>query len=64
MLVAECLQRYQHVRQVVLLTDDTHEKAQFYGSLGLVNTKTFNNGALTTFARFKGVVAGEPADRS
>jgi GNAT superfamily N-acetyltransferase len=53
-LVGELLRRYQHVRQIVLLTDDDPGQHIFYRRLGLENTKTLANGKLNAFALIRG----------
>lgn len=52
-LLINCLQRFQHVRMKVLLTDDREEQLKFYESLGYLNTKKMSNGILTTFIKLK-----------
>jgi ribosomal protein S18 acetylase RimI-like enzyme len=52
-LVNDCLSRYGHVRQTVLLTDDSNSQQAFYKSLGLQNTKDYEDGMLNNFIRFK-----------
>lgn len=49
-LVQKVLDRYHHVRQKVLLTDDRPEQVRFYESLGYKNTKEY--GTLNAFVRF------------
>ncbi len=38
-LLQDCLDRYVHVRQKVLITDDRPEQLRFYKSLGFANTR-------------------------
>jgi len=38
-LLQDCLERYPHVRQKVLLTDDRPEQLRFYKALGFANTR-------------------------
>ena len=38
-LLQDCLDRYEHVRQKVLLTDDRPDQLRFYKSLGFANTR-------------------------
>jgi len=52
-LVQDCLKRFDHVRQIVLLTDDEEKQAAFYKKLGLTNTKEVFEGRLNTFVRYK-----------
>ena len=49
-LVERVLEKYKHVRQKVLLTDDRPEKIRFYEQLGYKNTKDF--GTLNAFVLF------------
>ncbi len=51
-LMKEILQRFKHVRQIVLLTDDSPQQLAFYNALGLQNTKEYGIGNLNTFVRF------------
>ena len=43
------LERYSHVRQKVLLTDDRPEQLRFYASLGFANTRTLTEPSLKAF---------------
>ena len=43
------LERYTHVRQKVLLTDDRPEQLRFYESLGFTNTRTLTMTPLNAF---------------
>jgi GNAT superfamily N-acetyltransferase len=45
-------QRYAHVRQHVLLTDDEPRQREFYESLGYAETRDFADGSLRAFVRF------------
>ena len=38
-MVLKCLEHYQHVRTIMLLTDDRESQLHFYASLGFSNTK-------------------------
>jgi ribosomal protein S18 acetylase RimI-like enzyme len=38
-LLQDCLDRYEHVRQKVLITDDRADQLRFYKSLGFANTR-------------------------
>ena len=53
-LVGEILQRYKHVRQKVLLTDDRPEQLNFYRSLGFTNTRNLRNTVLNAFVIIEG----------
>ncbi|MEA2008427.1 MAG: GNAT family N-acetyltransferase [Chloroflexota bacterium] len=52
-LLANCLERFQHTRMKVLLTDDREEQLKFYESLGYVNAQKVSGGILTTFIKLK-----------
>lgn len=49
-----CLDRYAHVRQKVLLTDDDEAQRRFYESLGFVRTVDFEAAPLNAYVRFDG----------
>ena len=51
-LVAAILQRYVHVRQKVLLTDDEPAQRAFYESLGYTEIRDVEAAALRAFVRF------------
>lgn len=51
-LVAKILDRYRHVRQKVLLTDDEPGQRAFYESLGYREIRDFGPGTLRSFVRF------------
>jgi GNAT superfamily N-acetyltransferase len=51
-LMAAVAQRYGHVRQHVLLTDDEPGQRAFYESLGYRETRDFGEGTLRAFVRF------------
>ena len=51
-LLSVCLERYSHVRQKVLLTDDDEAQQRFYESLGYVNTVSFTGASFNTYVRF------------
>lgn len=53
-LLKKCLERYEHVRQKVLLTDDRPEQIAFYESLGFVNTKNLTKTVLNSFVKISG----------
>ena len=50
-LIQDCLDRFQHVRMKVLLTDDRLEQMQFYESLGFTNVKNFPGGIMNAFVK-------------
>ena len=54
-LVQSILERYSHVRQKVLLTDDRPEQISFYQSLGFSNTRTLCSTPLNAFVMIDGV---------
>jgi PAS domain-containing protein len=51
-LLTICPERYRHVRQKVLLTDDDVAQQRFYESLGYVNTTSFTGASLNAYVRF------------
>jgi GNAT superfamily N-acetyltransferase len=51
-LLTVCLERYRHVRQKVLLTDDDVAQQRFYENLGYVNTTSFTGASLNAYVRF------------
>lgn len=53
-LVQAVLDRYRTVRQKVLLTDDESGQRTFYESLGYVEVRDHDQGALRAFVRFDG----------
>jgi ribosomal protein S18 acetylase RimI-like enzyme len=53
-LVKRCLERFEHVRQKVLLTDDRPEQIAFYHSLGFHNTRDLVKTPLNAFIQIKG----------
>ena len=54
-LVLKCLESYQHVRTILLMTDDRESQLHFYTSLGFSNTKTLQKTPLNTFVRMNGI---------
>jgi ribosomal protein S18 acetylase RimI-like enzyme len=54
-LVLECLQNYQHVRTILLLTDNRESQLNFYTSLGFSNTKELQKTPLNTFVKMNGI---------
>lgn len=53
-LLQDCLQRFHHVRQKVLLADDETRLNAFYQSLGFSNTRTLSKHKLNAFVRIEG----------
>jgi GNAT superfamily N-acetyltransferase len=53
-LVEDCLDRFSHVRQKVLLTDDLPAQHRFYEAMGYRDTRT-DDVAPHTFVRIEGV---------
>lgn len=51
-LLTAVRERYAHVRQHVLLTDDEPRQRAFYESLGFAETRDYEDGALRAFVRF------------
>jgi GNAT superfamily N-acetyltransferase len=51
-LMAAVGERYAHVRQHVLLTDDEPVQRAFYESLGYAETRDHGDGSLRAFVRF------------
>jgi len=52
-LVEAVIDRYQHVRQKVLLTDDEPGQRLFYESLGYTEIRDANDAPLLAFIRFE-----------
>jgi len=52
-LLANCLERFSHVRQKVLLTDDLPAQHRFYESLGYHDTRRISSPSLHTFVRIE-----------
>lgn len=50
MLLQEVLEKYKHVRQKVLLTEEAKDVRQFYEKNGF---ESCDRGTLVAFARFK-----------
>ena len=57
-LVQAILDRYSHVRQKILLTDDRPEQLQFYASLGFANTRELSKTPLNAFVIIEGADLG------
>jgi len=47
------MERFEHVRQMVLLTDERHEQHTFCTTLGFQNTRDLVNTPLNAYVRFK-----------
>ena len=54
-LLGNCLDRFDHVRQKVLLTDDLPAQHRFYESMGYADTRRISNVALHAFVQIKDV---------
>lgn len=52
-LLSHCLERFAHVRQKVLLTDDEERQQRLYESLGFRNVSQIAGGSLSAYARFE-----------
>jgi len=54
-LLERCLERFSHVRQKVLLTDNRPEQKAFYGALGFHNIGELERIELNAFVRYEGI---------
>lgn len=54
-LMENCLERFDHVRTKVLLTDDEERQHAFYKSFGYKNTRELEKIPLNAFVQMKGV---------
>jgi ribosomal protein S18 acetylase RimI-like enzyme len=54
-LLSNCLERFEHVRMKVLLTDDEERQKVFYESLGYKNTLDLKKTRLNTFVQITGI---------
>lgn len=54
-LIQNCLSRFAHVRQKVLLTDDLSAQHRFYESMGYTDTRRVSNVALHAFVQIEGI---------
>ncbi len=54
-LLDQCLERFQHVRTKVLLTDDQPAQHDFYRALGFQDTQDITEEQLHTFVQMKGL---------
>jgi GNAT superfamily N-acetyltransferase len=52
-LFTQVEERYRHVRQMVLITDDEPQQRAFYQSMGLTEGSDFESGPVRVFARFR-----------
>jgi len=53
-LLINCLERFEHVRMKVLLTDDEERQKLFYESLGYKNTKDLKKTLLNAYIQITG----------
>jgi len=51
-LLADCLARFSHVRQKVLLTDDEDAQRRLYEGAGFVRLADYEDAALNAYVRF------------
>jgi GNAT superfamily N-acetyltransferase len=51
-LLEACLERFEHVRQKVLLTDNDEAQAALYTRFGFVRTVDFEDAPLNAYVRF------------
>ncbi len=54
-LLQACLDRFAHVRALVLLTDDDEKQLRFYAALGFKNTRDLVRQPLNAFVRMPGL---------
>ncbi len=54
-LMQRCLDRYEHVKQRVLLTDNREQQVAFYKKMGFHNTRDLQKFHLNAFIQYKGV---------
>jgi ribosomal protein S18 acetylase RimI-like enzyme len=54
-LLSHCLERFDHVRTMMLLTDNEPKQIEFYKSLGFKNTRDLKKNDLNAFVKMKGV---------
>ena len=54
-LLNDCLRRFDHVRQKLLLTDDEPAQHRFYESMGYRDTRLVENVALHAFVKIEGL---------
>ena len=53
-LLANCLERFAHVRMLVLMTNDEERQIMFYESMGYRNTKDLKDITLNAFVKMPG----------
>lgn len=51
-LLSACLERFEHVRQKVLLTDDDRAQHALYSRLGYVRVNEYDQAPLNAYVRF------------
>lgn len=64
-LLGECLDRFAHVRQKVLLTDGSPGQHRFYEAMGYTDVATISRPTLHAFVRMEGLdleTVPQPAD--
>ena len=54
-LMTQVLERYPHVRQKLLLTDDRPEQQAFYAAMGFSDTRSLTRAPLRAFVRYEGL---------
>jgi ribosomal protein S18 acetylase RimI-like enzyme len=54
-LLSNCLERFEHVRMKVLLTENEEKQIKFYESMGYKNTKDLHQIQLNAFVQAKGM---------
>jgi len=54
-LLNRCLQKFDHVRTHILLTDDEEKQRLFYESIGFRNTKNLKKQKLNCFVKMNGI---------
>jgi len=54
-LLSACLERFAHVRQKVLLTDDEDRQHRFYESMGYRDIRTITSAGLRAFVQIEGL---------
>ncbi|WP_370626834.1 GNAT family N-acetyltransferase [Salinibacterium sp. ZJ450] len=52
-LFTQVKERYQHVRQTVLITDDEPQQRAFYQSMGMTERSDFDSGPVRVFAQLR-----------
>ena len=55
MLLNNCLERFSHVRTIMLLTDDEEKQLKFYESLGFKNTRHLQKIVMNAFVQMEGI---------